>query len=52
MTMAIAERPPGDTPRLDEIRHKLDQLTASVASLGEKVEYLQEKAYDDRRRQR
>ena len=52
MTMAIAERPPGDTTRLDEISHKLDQLTASVASLGEQVEYLQEKAYDDRRRQR
>ena len=52
MTMAIAERPPEDTTRLDEISHKLDQLTASVATLGEQVEYLKEKAYDDRRRQR
>ena len=52
MTMAIAERPPDETTRLDEINSKLDQLTASVAALGEQVEHLKEKAFDDRRRQR
>ena len=34
MTMAIAERPPEEATRLDEISRKLDQLTASVAALG------------------
>ena len=54
MSMAIAERPPAseETTRLDEISRKLDQLTESVAALGSQVEYLKEKAYDDRRRQR
>ena len=52
MTTAIAERPPEEATRLDEISRKLDQLTESVAALGEQVEYLRETAYDSRRRQR
>ncbi|MCB0159254.1 MAG: DUF1641 domain-containing protein [Caldilineaceae bacterium] len=38
--------------RLDEISRKLDLLTQNVAALGEQVQFLTEKAYDDRRRQR
>ncbi len=41
-----------DIDRLDELNRKLDQLTVSVAALGEQVAYLSEKAYEDRRRQR
>ena len=52
MSMAIAERPPEETTRLDEISRKLDQLTESVAALGSQVEYLKETAYENRRRQR
>ena len=38
--------------RLDEIGRKLDLLAQNVAALGEQVQFLTEKAYDDRRRQR
>ena len=38
--------------RLDEISRKLDLLAQNVAALGEQVQFLTEKAYDDRRRQR
>ena len=54
MSTAMAEVPESvaDIDRLDELNRKLDQLTVSVAALGEQVAYLSEKAYEDRRRQR
>lgn len=41
-----------ESERLDEISRKLDLLAQNVAALGEQVQFLTEKAYDDRRRQR
>lgn len=54
MSTAMADypQPVAEIDRLDELNRKLDQLTQSVATLGEQVAYLSEKAYEDRRRQR
>ena len=48
--MGYAEAAEAD--RLAEITHKLDVLAQNVAALGEQVQFLTDKAYDDRRRQR
>ena len=45
-------QPVADIDRLAELNSKLDRLTESVAALGQQVEFLGEKAYEDRRRQR
>ena len=50
--MAEYPQPVAEIDRLDELNRKLDQLTQSVAALGEQVAYLSETAYEDRRRQR
>ncbi|MEZ4580233.1 MAG: hypothetical protein R3A10_01035 [Caldilineaceae bacterium] len=54
MMSVVIERPEDVAAgeRLDEIGRKLDLLAQNVAALGEQVQFLTEKAYDDRRRQR
>lgn len=54
MSAVITEYPTAldSIDRLDELNRKLDQLTVSVAALGEQVAFLSEQAYDDGRRRR
>lgn len=48
----LPESPRADADPMAEINRKLDILTQNVAALGEQVQFLSEKAYQDRMRQR